>query len=145
MRHILIIEYNYNRVYLNSLALQAVVERCTNNAPAQGYAQTAQSSKGGVPNATGTGSDNAIAPSVLERWYGHDRRFVHEVILASRELLASVVEGLVPGEYLKHAPVRTYFRIISVSMILLKVRLHVLPFHYQQQHLLTNHYRRPSP
>lgn len=31
-----------------------------------------------------------------------------------------VVEGLYPGDYLRHAPVRTFFRIVSVAIILLK-------------------------
>lgn len=35
MRHILTIEFEYTRVYLNSLALQAVVERCTQQTPKQ--------------------------------------------------------------------------------------------------------------
>ena len=33
---------------------------------------------------------------------------------------STVVDGLLPGDYLKHAPVRTYFRIISGAMFLLK-------------------------
>ena len=31
-----------------------------------------------------------------------------------------VVDGLYPGDYLRHAPVRTFFRIVSVAIILLK-------------------------
>jgi hypothetical protein len=35
-------------------------------------------------------------------------------------VLKVVVEGLYPGDYLRHAPVRTFFRIVSVAIILLK-------------------------
>ena len=41
------------------------------------------------------------------------------MVEGSRNLLRTVVEGLLPGDYLKHAPVRTYFRIISGAMFLL--------------------------
>jgi len=50
-----------------------------------------------------------------------DQEYIKEVVDASRSLLTTVVEGLLPGDYLKHAPVRTYFRIISGAMFLLKV------------------------
>lgn len=123
MRHILIIEYEYSRVYLNSLALQAVVERCTHNTPMQAYAQPAGTTPAAVPPraATYKPDGGAIPLSTIMKWYGNDRYYIAEVIDASRTLLRSVVDGLYPGEFLKHAPVRTYFRIISVAIILLKV------------------------
>jgi hypothetical protein len=49
-----------------------------------------------------------------------DQDYVREVVNGSRNLLKTVVVGLLPGDYLKHAPVRTYFRIISGAMFLLK-------------------------
>ncbi|KAJ9637853.1 zinc finger transcriptional activator [Coniosporium tulheliwenetii] len=94
MRHILTIEFEYTRVYLNSLALQA--------------RPTPKSETGAIPFST------------LMKWYGTDRPYINEVIDACRNVLRVVVEGLHPGDYLKHAPVRTYFRIISVAIILLK-------------------------
>ena len=90
IRHILTIEYEYVRIYINSLSLQAVVDRST--------AQQAMI------------YDSADA----------DGKYVKEVVEASRNLLRTVVEGLLPNDYLKHAPVRTYFRIISGAMFLLK-------------------------
>ncbi|KAM0250662.1 hypothetical protein ACHAQJ_008539 [Trichoderma viride] len=118
IRHILTIEYEYVRIYINSLSLQAVVERCTNNAGNTG------------------GSGNGLQPMHLSPQtminYGklplgqlggftvHDQEYVREVVEGSRNLLRTVVEGLLPGGYLKHAPVRTYFRIISGAMFLLK-------------------------
>lgn len=90
IRHILTIEYEYVRIYINSLSLQAVVERST-----------------------------AQQVSIYDSTDA-DGKYVKEVVDASRNLLRTVVEGLLPNDYLKHAPVRTYFRIISGAMFLLK-------------------------
>ena len=121
IRHILTIEYEYVRIYINSLSLQAVVERCTNNA-------------GGGPGGNGSVSGNSgpqLSPQT-QNYYGklplgqlggfgaEDQEYVREVVNGSRNLLRTVVEGLLPGDFLKHAPVRTYFRIISGAMFLLK-------------------------
>ncbi|KAK1751876.1 hypothetical protein QBC47DRAFT_364220 [Echria macrotheca] len=121
IRHILTIEYEYVRIYVNSLSLQAVVERCTNNA--------------GGGSAAGGSVSGQSAPQLspqTQNYYGklplgqlggfgvEDQEYVREVVNGSRNLLRTVVEGLLPGEYLKHAPVRTYFRIISGAMFLLK-------------------------
>lgn len=114
LRHVLTIEYEYTRVYLNSLALQAVVERCTHNTPVQMHAQPNGTS------ASGSRDGGAIPYSTLVKWYGNDRHYIREVIDASRNVLQVVVEGLYPGDYLRHAPVRTFFRIVSVAIILLK-------------------------
>lgn len=112
IRHILTIEYQYVRIYVNSLSLQAVVERCTSN-----------------PN--GQAVNTNLSPQTLMN-YGklplgqlggftvHDQEYVREVVDGSRCLLRTVVDGLLPNGYLKHAPVRTYFRIISGAMFLLK-------------------------
>ncbi|KAH7083913.1 hypothetical protein FB567DRAFT_94410 [Paraphoma chrysanthemicola] len=119
LRHVLIIEFEYTRVYLNSLALQAVVERCTHNTPLQTHVQP---NGMGTTNGMATNSDNgnAIPFSTLVKWYANDRHYINEVIDASRNVLKIVVEGLHPGGYLRHAPVRTFFRIVSVAIILLK-------------------------
>ncbi|KAF2838173.1 hypothetical protein M501DRAFT_857119 [Patellaria atrata CBS 101060] len=116
MRQILTIEYEYCRVYLNSLALQAVVERCTHSTPMQSHAQPVGGAGGLAPKSDG----NAIPLSTLMKVYGDDRQYVQEVIDACRSVLRVVVDGLYPDEYLKHVPVRTAFRIISVAIILLK-------------------------
>jgi hypothetical protein len=118
IKHILTIEFEYVRIYVNSLSLQAVVERCTNNA-------------GNIQAGNNTGSVNGLSPQT-QNYYGKlpltrlggfspaDQEYVKEVVDGSRNLLRTVVEGLLPDNYLKHAPVRTYFRIISGAMFLLK-------------------------
>lgn len=62
----------------------------------------------------------AVPPDVLSKWLGNDRRYIDETSTAARNILTSVVDGLCPGGYLKHAPVRTYFRIISSTILLFK-------------------------
>jgi len=122
LRHVLIIEFEYTRVYLNSLALQAVVERCTHNTPLQTHAQLhgATTTTNGQPT-NSTGDDGGAIPfNTLAKWYANDRYYINEVIDASRNVLRVVVDGLYPGGYLRHAPVRTFFRIVSVAIILLK-------------------------
>lgn len=120
IRYILTIEYEYVRIYVNSLSLQAVVERCTNNTT-----QTVSNHSGGG------GVQPTLSPATLMT-YGklpigqlggftaQDQEYVREVVDGCRKLLHTVVDGLLPGGYLKHAPVRTYFRIISGAMFLLK-------------------------
>ncbi|KAF2635280.1 hypothetical protein P280DRAFT_381782, partial [Massarina eburnea CBS 473.64] len=116
LRHVLTIEYEYTRVYLNSLALQAVVERCTHNTPLQtpvqpnGHEQSSRNSDSG---------GGAIPFSTLVKWYGNDRHHIREVVDASRNVLKVVVDDLFP-HHLRHAPVRTFFRIVSVAIICLK-------------------------
>lgn len=121
IRHILTIEYEYVRIYVNSLALQAVVERCTSNAGG-----------GSAPGGSVSGHSAPQLSPQTQNYYGklplgqlggfgaEDQEYVKEVVNGSRNLLRTVVEGLLPQDYLKHAPVRTYFRIISGAMFLLK-------------------------
>jgi len=119
MRHVLEIEFEYCRVYINALALQAVAERCANEHIYQNHTRAADQA-GTANHPTGMRSDVAIPPQTLAKLLGGDRHYVLQVGDAARNLLKVVVEGLYPGEYLRHAPVRTYFRIISSSIVLLK-------------------------
>lgn len=110
IRQILSIEFEYVRIYINSLSLQAVVERSANNS-------------GTDPQQLSPHTQNFLSKVPLASLGGfgaQDREYVKEVVNGSRNLLKTVVEGLLPGDYLKHAPVRTYFRIISGAMFLLK-------------------------
>ncbi len=82
---------------MNSLALQAVLDQWTSNV--------------------------AEAPTQhLSSLYWQNEVYVKEVVRASRNLLRQVVDGLLPDDYLKHVPVRTFFRVLSGAMFLLKVR-----------------------
>ncbi|ETS75503.1 hypothetical protein PFICI_12447 [Pestalotiopsis fici W106-1] len=122
IRHILTIEYEYVRIYVNSLALQAVVERSTSNAgnPHNTLANF-NSTMGLAPTQTQTQNLLGALPlGTLGGFGAEDQEFIKEVVNGCRNLLRTVVDGLLPGGYLKHAPVRTYFRIISGAMFLLK-------------------------
>lgn len=122
IRHILTIEYEYVRIYVNSLALQAVVERCTVNAGASTNAAHGGNVAVGNPQLSPQ-TQNYFGNLPLGHLggFGHeDQEYVKEVVDGCRNLLRTVVEGLLKEGYLKHAPVRTYFRIISGAMFLLK-------------------------
>ncbi|KAL8795065.1 MAG: hypothetical protein Q9195_002362 [Heterodermia aff. obscurata] len=85
----------FDWVYINSLALQAVLEQWTSSA-SQSHSQS------------------------LSNVYKTNEIYIKEVVSASRNLLRQVVDGLLPNDYLKHVPVRTFFRILSGAMFLLK-------------------------
>ncbi|KAA8895872.1 hypothetical protein FN846DRAFT_995140 [Sphaerosporella brunnea] len=87
---ILSMEYEHVRFYINSLALQAVIDRSS----ASGQATP------------------SLSPA--------DAGFISEVVSASRSLLSTVTETMFPAGYLTHAPVRIYLRILSAAMFLLK-------------------------
>jgi hypothetical protein len=53
--------------------------------------------------------------------YKQNEAYIKEVIDASRNILDLAVNGLRSDDGLKHAPVRTHFRILSGAMFLLKV------------------------
>ncbi|KAI9833251.1 MAG: hypothetical protein M1826_000164 [Phylliscum demangeonii] len=117
MRYILSIEFEYLTVYINSLALQAVVERCANSSN-DGVGTAAAMPDRLSPRSRAYAGN--IPYSTLAGFYGGDQGYIKEVVDASRNLLRTVVDGLLPGGYLQHAPVRTYFRIVSGAMFLLK-------------------------
>ncbi|KAI5841319.1 hypothetical protein BZA05DRAFT_227625 [Tricharina praecox] len=91
IRSILEMEWEHVRFYINSLSLQAVIDRCSL-------------------------SGGSARPDISTA----DTGFIREVVAASRSLLATVVESMYEHGYLKHAPVRIYLRILSASMFLLK-------------------------
>ncbi|PLB44294.1 putative C6 transcription factor [Aspergillus steynii IBT 23096] len=111
MRMILMIEYEYTRLYVNSLALQAVVDRWTtmSNEAAQAQARSG----------SGPSSSHGWF-HVLMELYRVNEQYIQEVVDASRKILHTVLDGLVPGDHLKHAPVRTCFRILSGMIFILK-------------------------
>ena len=121
LRHILTIEYEYVRIYVHSLSLQAVVERCTNNASNPNSSSNGGAATNGAHLSPQTILNYGKLPlGQLGGFTVQDQESVREVVGGCRNLMRTVVDGLLPGGYLKHAPVRTYFRIISGAMFLLK-------------------------
>ncbi|CAD6567272.1 MAG: hypothetical protein ASARMPREDX12_000176 [Alectoria sarmentosa] len=113
-RIILSIEYHYITLYINSLALQAVMEHWASKANPLPQGESPQS-----PVSTMSSSYASL--------YNRNEPYIREVIDSSRTLLRHVLDVLLPDDHLKHAPVRTYFRIISAAMFLLKVNDSLLP------------------
>ncbi|KAL8998294.1 MAG: hypothetical protein Q9169_002608 [Polycauliona sp. 2 TL-2023] len=97
---ILLIDLEYIKLYIFSLALQAVLGHWTSN--------------------VAPGADEQMSNMAFPELYRRNEAYITEVVKAARNLLKLVVDELLPGDYLKHAPVRTYFRILSGAMFLLK-------------------------
>lgn len=107
-------------MYVMSLALQAVVDQWTQISNDQEATQASQSSGqfgAGAANGIGTGPTFDTLVSL----YKPNERYIREVGDAARSILRHIVEGLAEENYLRHAPVRTYFRILSAMIFLLKV------------------------
>ncbi|KAL8786169.1 MAG: hypothetical protein Q9213_002939 [Squamulea squamosa] len=97
---ILSIDLEYIKLYIFSLALQAVLGHWTTSVAPEGEEQ--------------------MSNMAFSELYRRNESYITEVVKAARNLLRLVVDGLLPANYLKHAPVRTYFRILSGAMFLLK-------------------------
>lgn len=91
------IEYNHARAFMNSLGIQAVVDRVVGSNP-------------------GGSADKATLSSAV-RSAEHD--FIKEVVDGSVEVLKSA-NRLFIGGALRFCPVRIYLRIIAASIFLLK-------------------------
>ena len=98
---ILFIEFQFTRTYINSLAVQAVAERAF---------------KVGHPS---SGPTEFLMTCVFES-HSVDFEFIQEVVDGSRKIIKKVLELSEEG-ILKYCPVRIFTRIISGSILLLKV------------------------
>lgn len=105
MQHVLIMEYEYARCYINSLGLQKVVESWV-------------SMPGGESN--GTNAAHSDQQSKIRDLYSPNHEYIEAVADSARMILRSVVDGLAPGGNLRNAPVRTFLRSISGMMFTLK-------------------------
>jgi hypothetical protein len=105
-------------LYINSLALQAVVDRWTtmSNESAQSHNHTQNGQTGSGPS-----NNSSSWFQTLNELYRVNEHYIQEVIDSSRKILQTVLEGLVPEGRLRHAPIRTFFRILSGMIFILKV------------------------
>lgn len=125
MRHILKIEYEYSRAFLYLLSLHAIVMRCSRAVPnaskMHNLAQAAVDQRNGRASGEGTPVPSSdFRHQDLQQFIGNDGPYVKEIAEACRNVFNIVINDLQPGGALKHCPVRTYFRIISAALILLK-------------------------
>ena len=97
-------------LYINSLALQAVIEQWANKVVS-------------MPKVESPASPTSSISSSYVNTYSKNEGCIKEVIHSARTVLTHVVQGFLPDDYLKHAPVRTYFRILTSAMFLLKVEI----------------------
>ncbi len=98
MRSILTIEYGYVRVYIYSVALQAIIERRCHDADI-----------------------GSIESPIVAKHDNRDDEFLKRITAAARSVLQSVVYEISPDDNLKYLPVRTWSRILAGSLCLLKV------------------------
>lgn len=98
MRSLLAIEYGYVRVYIYSVALQAIIER----------------------RARDTDTHNMESP-IVPNQDDADDEYLKQITAAARSVLRTIVYDIFPGDNLKYIPVRTYSRILAGSLCLLKV------------------------
>ena len=96
MQIILLMEYEYGRLYINSLGLQKVVESWV---------------EGGA----------TMRRATLAKISEENKPFIDEVTEAALNILDLVIDGIAAQGYLRNAPVRTYLRSLSGMMFTLKV------------------------
>lgn len=92
----LLVEWEYIRLYINSLALQAVAER-----------ESAQI----------VGIDGQSVRISKE-----DAVYIDYVVEASKSILNYMIRDFAPKGYLRLSPVKVFLRIISAAVFLVKVK-----------------------
>jgi hypothetical protein len=105
MRWILAVEYEYVRVYVYSIVLQAVIER-------------RRKEKASPGDQIARGESQREDTDVL-----YDGLYLGYLTDAARSLLRVVVDEIFPDGCLLNIPVRTYSRILTAALYLLKARL----------------------
>jgi hypothetical protein len=100
MQTILLMEYHYGRLYINSLGLQAVVE-------------------------SWVGRGSTMGKTTLAQIAEENKTYIDEVTEAALAILRLVVDGFAAKGVLRDAPVRTYLRSLSAMMFTLKVRYYL--------------------
>lgn len=125
MQHLLSMEHDYARLYINSLGLQKVVESWINISNDAAASATESGNAGHGLNVAPAGSGGVTFSLLLDIWRPN-KEYIDEVSDAALSILKTVMEGLVPGGHLTHGSVRSYFRILSGLMFSLKVGLRPL-------------------
>jgi hypothetical protein len=125
MKTILLIEYEYVRIYIHSLSLQAFVERAVASTPSKQNIDTF-APHGAARNDSVTNDNQGIAPDDVRKWMQKDGPYIQTLVESCQHVLALVGESNIPPDKLKHFTVRVYFRIMASAVHLLKVRNYVL-------------------
>lgn len=91
-------EYHYTRMYINSIAVQALVERASH----------------------ATSGDHWLEQDFLRKECARDLRFINEVRESSGQVLA-ITKRLSDEGVLQYFPVRFFLRVVAASIFLLKI------------------------
>lgn len=83
-------------------------------------AQSQNQNQNGQPGPGPSNSSNSWFQT-LNELYRVNEHYIQQVIDSSRKILQTVLDGLVPEGRLRHAPIRTFFRILSGMIFILKV------------------------
>ena len=110
-KQMLLIDYGYVRMYIHSIAMQAVVERARNHVSAHAPAPAA------LPTAHAPAT--TLDFDFLKNENKQDYKYIGEVIDASRCVLSTAV-ALGEADLLRYAPVRVFIRVASAAIFLLK-------------------------
>lgn len=97
MRALLRIEFFYSKILINSVTVQAAIDL-----------QRAR-------------QDHLMAPEVIDNLQARNNVYLTQVINGAKAILYTALQEFVPGGMMRHLPIRTYSRIISGSILCLKV------------------------
>jgi hypothetical protein len=128
MRTILLIEYEYVRIYIHSLPLQAFVERVVAFTPSKQHLDTFGAQASARNDSVANEAGQAIPPAEVRRWMQTDGPYIETLVSACQHVLELVAESKIPKHKLKHFTVRVYFRIMAAAVHLLKVRCIIFCF-----------------
>ncbi|KAL9109855.1 MAG: hypothetical protein Q9227_005558 [Pyrenula ochraceoflavens] len=98
MKHIILMEYEYARLYINSLGLQAIVGQWAGLSDGRQH----------------------VTAEMLRITYRPNQKYVDEVHDAAHHILESTLQALVPNGHLRQATTRTYSRVLSGLLFSLK-------------------------
>lgn len=121
MRTILLIEYEYVRMYIHSLPLQAFVERAVASTPSKHNLDAFVPNGNGRNDSVANGNEG-IKPEDVRKWMQEDGPYISTLVESCQNVLALIGESKIPQEKLKHFTVRVYFRVMASAVHLLKVR-----------------------
>jgi hypothetical protein len=123
MRTILLIEYEYVRIYIHSLPLQAFVERAVASTPSKQNLDVPGSNDINRNDSVTSNGGHGVPLENVRKWMQEDAPYIGTLVEACQHVLSLIGESNIPAEKIKHFTVRVYFRIMGSAVHLLKVRL----------------------
>jgi hypothetical protein len=122
MRTILLIEYEYVRIYIHSLPLQAFVERAIASTPSKQNVDVSVSNSNLRNDSAASNGAHGVALEDVRKWMQEDAPYIQTLVESCQHVLSLIGESTIAVEQIKHFTVRVYFRIMGSAVHLLKVR-----------------------